>query len=190
MHVIEVHRVFKKKYRTLQSKSKQQTYDQRCRNRTGACTAQWGMAEEEAEITSLSEERSWETSEEKKKQRAHSAKGLQTILPERIWRSWERNRDSWERNRDSWERMQKTWERMWQSSHSLPRSPVSLREISFTQLQSLTTQWITESTTKNHHSSGNGNREPEHSRTLSSSRHGGRHWRGGEECSEADGNWW
>ena len=59
-------------------------------------------------------------------QRAHSAKGLQTILPER--------------NRDSWERMQKTWERMWQSSHSLPRSPVSLREISFTQLQSLTTQ--------------------------------------------------
>ena len=182
MHVIEVHRVFKKKFRTLQSKSKQQTYDQRCRNRTGAFTAQRGMAEEEAEITSLSEERSWETSEEKK-QRAHSAKGLQTILPERIWRSWERNRDSWER-------MQKTWERMWQSSHSLPRSPVSLREISFNQLQSLTTQWITESTTKNHHSSGNGNREPEHSRTLSSSRHGGRHWRGGEECSEADGNWW
>jgi len=41
------------------------------------------MAEEEAEITSLSEERSRETSEEKK-QRAHSAKGLQTILPERI----------------------------------------------------------------------------------------------------------
>ncbi|MQP11655.1 hypothetical protein F7D20_06700 [Prevotella copri] len=34
--------------------------------------------------------------------------------------------------------MQKTWERMWQSSHSLPQSPVSLREISFTQLQSLT----------------------------------------------------
>ena len=67
------------------------------------------------------------------KQRAHSAKGLQTILPERIRRSWERNRDSWER-------MQKTWERMWQSSHSLSRSPVSLREISFTQLQSLTTQ--------------------------------------------------
>ena len=60
------------------------------------------------------------------KQRAHSAKGLQTILPER--------------NRNSRERMQKTWERMWQSSHSLSRSPVSLREISFTQLQSLTTQ--------------------------------------------------
>ncbi|MBD9260706.1 MAG: hypothetical protein EGR98_05320 [Prevotella sp.] len=58
------------------------------------------------------------------KQRTHSAKGLQTILPER--------------NRDSWERMQKTWERMWQSSHSLPQSPVSLREISFNQLQSLT----------------------------------------------------
>ena len=34
----------------------------------------------------------------------------------------------------------KTWERMWQSSHSLPQSPVSLREISFTKLQSLTTQ--------------------------------------------------
>ena len=32
----------------------------------------------------------------------------------------------------------KTWERMWQSSHSLPQSPVSLREISFNQLQSLT----------------------------------------------------
>ena len=46
-----------KKCRTLQSKSKQQTYDQRCRNRTGAFTAQRGMAEEEAEITSLSEER-------------------------------------------------------------------------------------------------------------------------------------
>nr|WP_294838125.1 hypothetical protein [Prevotella sp.] len=41
------------------------------------------MAEEEAENTSLSEERSRETSEEKK-QRAHSVKGLQTILPKRI----------------------------------------------------------------------------------------------------------
>ena len=65
------------------------------------------------------------------KQRAHSAKGLQTILPKRILRSWERDRDSWER-------MQKTWEQMWQSSHSLPRPPVSLREISFNQLQSFT----------------------------------------------------
>ena len=64
------------------------------------------------------------------KQRAHSAKGLQTILPER-------NRDSWERMQKTWERMQKTWERMWQSSHSLPRSPVSLREISCTQSTSV-----------------------------------------------------
>ena len=151
MHVIEVHRVFKKNAELC--------------NRN------------------LNNKHMPKDVEIEQKQRAHSAKGLQTILPERIRRSWERNRDSWER-------MQKTWERMWQSSHSLPRSPVSLREISFNQLQSLTTQWITESTTKNHHSSGNGNREPEHSRTLSSSRHGGRHWREGEECSEADGNWW